>query len=224
MIVSCFSNPSGTALPSCEEMEARWAFLVTKTFRNIGKSDVKIRQSQKKHPPMHRVQEAKKNLQKQIKLLAQELLETESLWQMLALEPKLEKIKEKLCVLKYLERYPISCFEEQKQKGENQVEKTTESALSDLLDYAVGQDYLSAFEKKQPTKIQLNLNDTIGFSRELFQGNHQCLQEMIRQINQMESLESTEEYLENKIEKKVWQEKQQTIERLRVLIRKRFRK
>lgn len=175
---------------------------------------------------MSTLEEAKKQLIKDIKILAEEFVEIQSFSGVIALETKLEQLKEKLSVLKYLEKYSMAYFPVQENIPEPKEGKEhPRTNLSDLLNHAIDEDTLKILRKKeQLPEIQLDLNDKIGFSRQLFQGNRQGFEEMMIELNSIKSPESVEEYLEEKIEKEGWEEKKETIERLKILIEKRFRK
>lgn len=175
---------------------------------------------------MSALEEAKKQVIRDIKILASEFIELQSFSGIIALEPKLEKLKERLSVLKYLEKHSIAYFPPEESISQPKEEKEhPRTNLSDLLNHAIDEDTLKALRKKeQLRKVQLDLNDKIGFSRQLFQGNRQGLEEMMIELNSIKSPESIEEYLEEKIEKEGWKEKKETIERLKILIEKRFRK
>lgn len=142
---------------------------------------------------------------------AEEVIEEPPVFETNELEDKKEDKKIKLAHIRNLKAEP-TLFDEEA------VEKTNES--SSFLKNNLSTDYMEA--QKQKPEFKLDINDKIAFSKKLFGGSQDDLNQVIRELNTFETLDEAKEFLSEMYYDRKWDKVDEYAQRLWALVESKF--
>lgn len=137
---------------------------------------------------------AKNKLKDEVKSLALTLSKIDTFSGLIALEPKLNQIKERLAVFKYLENSSTSIPLSQENLFKEESESYFLSYLKTAADI-IDTISKSGIKKSAHRPIWINMNDKIAFVKELFAGDAIAFKQMMTDFNQSDSLETTDRHV-----------------------------
>ncbi|MXV37124.1 hypothetical protein GO491_00320 [Flavobacteriaceae bacterium Ap0902] len=105
-------------------------------------------------------------------------------------------------------------------KSEIEQETTQEEALNPIMASDNYDDLVK--EQKRYLPLQLDLNDQLAFQYQLFDGDQESMNMVIRTLNAIHSMTDSKKYLTDLQHEMQWEDKKEYVERLEELVDKRF--
>lgn len=190
-----------------------------------------------------RLEKTQKELTAEIKKIASEIAKTDSFIGLIANELKIRELHEKLLILKFMERQrldfndfeqplPPEIEEAETEKPEaeelapSSKKEVETTVIQDKKEVALTmeEDDFDDFLKseKQLPEIQIDFNDRMAFLNQLFDGDTASYDLMIEALHRIDSPSSSQKYLSELKKEMHWTDKEEYLNRLEILVLKRF--